>query len=212
MKQKKVKSMILCFALLFTMTGCADTTANSDVITDSQADEDTLSDGQNTPADTENDIRTETQTGSEIDADADTATETGNADDEDSLPNKASSDAEEPSAQEIMAYIEGYDGQTVTYDEVEWVDVPSDRATELGLSEYEDAGFCVYNETEELSELPLAASCVCTIFDWSNNYEYREVSAEELIEVLNEREGTRIPYTLTIQDHEVVAITEYYIP
>jgi hypothetical protein len=206
MKQKKIKSMILCFALLFTMTGCADTTANNDVITDSQVDEDTLSDGQNTQTDTENAIRTETQTDSETD------TETGNLDTEDSLPNEAASDTEEPSSQEIMAYIEGYDGQTVTYDEVEWVDVPSDRATELGLSEYEDAGFCVYNETEELSELPLAASCVCTIFDWSNNYEYREVSAEELIEVLNEREGTRIPYTLTIQDHEVVAITEYYIP
>jgi hypothetical protein len=151
MKPKKIKSMILCLALLFTMTGCA-------------------------------------------------ATETGNM------------DTEEPSDQEIMAYIEGYDGQTVTYDEVEWVDVPSDRATELGLSEYEDAGFCVYNETEELSELPLAAACVCTIFDWSNNYEYREVSAEELVEVLKEREGTRIPYSLTIQDHEVVAITECYVP
>jgi hypothetical protein len=208
MKQKKAKSMILCFALLLTMAGCADTTANSDVITDSQVDEDTLSDGQNTQADTENDIRTENRTDTETETD----TETGNMDDEDSLPNEAASDTEDTSAQEIMAYIEGYDGQTVTYDEVEWVDVPSDRATELGLSEYEDAGFCVYNETEELSELPLAATCVCTIFDWSNNYEYREVSAEELIEVLKEREGTRIPYTLTIQDDEVVAITEYYIP
>jgi hypothetical protein len=210
MKQKKAKSMILCFALLFTMTGCAATTANSDVSTDSQVDEDTLSDGQNTQTDTENDIRTENQADSETDADTDM--ETDNLDTEDPLPNEAASDTEEPSDQEIMAYIEGYDGQTVTYDEVEWVDVPSDRATELGLSEYEDAGFYVYNETEELSELPLAASCVCTIFDWSNNYEYREVSAEELVEVLNEREGTRIPYTLTIQDHEVVAITEYYIP
>jgi outer membrane murein-binding lipoprotein Lpp len=198
MKPKKIKSMILCLALLFTMAGCADTTANSNVITDSQADEDTLSDKQNTHTDTENAIRTETQADSETDTDANA--ETGNL------------DTEEQSAQEIMAYIEGYDGQTVTYDEVEWVDVPSDRATELGLSEYEDAGFCVYNETEELSELPLAAACVCTIFDWSNNYEYREVSAEELIEVLKEREGTRIPYTLTIQDHEVVAITECYVP
>jgi hypothetical protein len=206
MKQKKIKSMILCFALLFTMTGCADTTANNDVITDSQVDEDTLSDGQNTQADTENDVRTETQTDTEKD------TETSNLDTEDLLPNEAALDTEEQSDQEIMAYIEGCDGQTIQYDEVEWVDVPSDRATELGLSEYEDAGFCVYNETEELSELPLAAACVCTIFDWSNNYEYREISAEELIEVLKEREGTRIPYTLTIQNHEVVAITEYYIP
>jgi hypothetical protein len=143
---------------------------------------------------------------------ADTDAEMDNREDEESLTNGTSSSTENQTAQEIMAYIEAYDGQTVQYDEVEWVDVPSDRATELGLSEYEDAGFYVYNETEELSKFPLAASCVCTILDWSNNYEYREVSTEELSAVLKEREGTRIPYILTIQDHEVVAITECYVP
>jgi hypothetical protein len=127
----------------------------------------------------------------------------------------ATDDIPNADSQEVLAYIKGFDGKTIEFDEVEWVEIPSDRATELGLSEFDDSGFSVYNETEDTKELSVAEDCVYTILDRINNYEKTEITPNEFISVLDERDEQKsslTPYTLTIQDHEVISITEHYVP
>lgn len=115
----------------------------------------------------------------------------------------------------ILSYIKGFDGKNVTFDAVEWVEVPGERAAELGITEAgEPSGFHVYNETPEFREIPLAQDCVCKILDWSVSEEHIVVTARELLTILDDRKELRdiIPYHLTIQDGEIIEITEQYIP
>lgn len=117
----------------------------------------------------------------------------------------------------VLSYIKGFDGEVISFDAVEWVEVPSERAAELGLSEseWEDAGFCVYNEDTTLRELPLAKDCICEIYDWTVWEGYVTVSAEELLTILEERiemYSDITPYELTIQDGKIIRISEHYVP
>lgn len=79
-----------------------------------------------------------------------------------------------------LAYIRVFDGENMSFDAVEWVEVPGERAEELGITEDEwgAAGFYIYNEDTALSELPLARDCVCKILDWSISEDHITVSAE----------------------------------
>ena len=119
--------------------------------------------------------------------------------------------AAEPS-REVMVYIERLDA-FVSFDVVEWVTVPSERADELRITE-EDApsGFYVYNETERYEDLPVADTCSCKYLDWTDNYEQKEVTNIEMIRILENRKGTKIPYRLVIVNDQVVEITEQYVP
>ncbi len=114
---------------------------------------------------------------------------------------------------EKLAYIEGFDGETLVFDGVEWVQVPSGRAEALGITE-DDApsGFSVYNEEAVTEEMALAADCVCRLLDWTSDYAERQVTLEELADILEEREGTAIPYHITIKGNEITDIIEQYIP
>ncbi len=114
---------------------------------------------------------------------------------------------------EILVYIHEFDGATLAYDAIEWVQVPGERAAELGLTE-DDApsGFSIYNAESVTEELPLASDCTCTLLDWTANYVEMQVTTEELKDILAEREGTAIPYHLTIQGNEIIGITEQYVP
>lgn len=115
--------------------------------------------------------------------------------------------------EEFLAYIKDFDSRTVTFDAVEWVTVPGKRASELGIErEHMDSGFYVYNEEPSLAMLPAAENCVCSILNWTDSYEPIEVTAEEFSSVLKEREGTNIPYHLTVKNQEIVHIQEQYIP
>ena len=114
---------------------------------------------------------------------------------------------------ERLVYVEGFDGVTLTFDEVEWVVVPGTRAMELGISP-DDApsGFQVYNEQAFREELPLDADCVCTVLNWTGNYSSMQVTPKELQEIFAEREGIRIPYQITVSQGKIVAISEHYVP
>lgn len=117
---------------------------------------------------------------------------------------------------EMMVYIEDFDGEMLTFDRVEWVEVPGERAAELGITE-DDApsGFNVYNEAVEMEEAILASDCVCSVLDWTGNYVRTQVMPEELRDILTERRelyGAMIPYHVTIRDGEVVSILEQYVP
>ncbi|MCM1214590.1 MAG: M56 family metallopeptidase [Lachnospiraceae bacterium] len=114
---------------------------------------------------------------------------------------------------ERLVYIENFDGKTLAFDEVEWVEVPGERAVELGLTE-DDApsGFSVYNEDAETEELNLADNCVCTLLDWIGNYAEMQVTPEELAEILTQRDAPGIPYHLTVEGNEITGISEQYVP
>lgn len=112
---------------------------------------------------------------------------------------------------EIMVYVESFDGEVIAFDQVEWITFPSDRATELGITD-PGGGFEVLNEEVLIQELSVAENCTYNILDWTGNYAPIEVTGEELIGLLQEREGLPIPYRLTIKENEVVGIKEQYIP
>jgi len=114
---------------------------------------------------------------------------------------------------EKLAYIEEFDGEKMVFDEVEWVQVPGERAAELGITE-DDApsGFGVYNEETVREEISLAGDCTCTLLDWTSNYAEMQVTPEELTDILAEREGMPVPYHITVRNNEVISITEQYVP
>ena len=111
----------------------------------------------------------------------------------------------------IMYYIKSIDDKNITVDAVEWVDVPSRRAAELEIEENE-SGFFIYNEEELLETLALTEDCKCTILDWTDSFVPKDVTMEELLNILTEREGTETPYILTIKNSEIVEFIEQYVP
>lgn len=110
-----------------------------------------------------------------------------------------------------MYYIRSIDDKNITVDAVEWVDVPGRRAAELGIEENE-SGFFIYNEEELLETLALTEDCKCTILDWTDSFVPKDVTMEELLNILTEREGTETPYILTIKNSEIVEFIEQYVP
>lgn len=114
---------------------------------------------------------------------------------------------------ELLAYIDRLDSTTLSFDIVEWVTVPGERATELGIT-VDDApsGFSIYNENVMIEELPLADNCVYRLLNWTDNYVQKDVTKEEMVSILAERKGTNIPYHLMIENNEISAITEQYVP
>ena len=113
----------------------------------------------------------------------------------------------------VLAYISNFDGRNLSFDEVEWVEVPSNRAKELDIEEqYLDSGFYIHNETSDLKTLPVASDCICKILDWYDSYAPKEIDTEELPAVLEERKAPNIPYLLTVQDQKIIHIEEHYVP
>lgn len=107
---------------------------------------------------------------------------------------------------QVLVYIRSVDGRTITADPVEWIDIPSDRARELGIQD-DEAGNMVYNEEETLETFVLAEDCNCAVRDWSkepDSDDIMHVTLEELLDILAERDGIETPYLLTIENGEVV--------
>lgn len=114
---------------------------------------------------------------------------------------------------EEMVYIVWLRGRSCAFDPVEWVEVPGERADELGITE-EDApsGFYVYNETIDFDKRPVDDNCRFQILDWENNYEPKNVTKEEMEQILEERKDLNIPYKIRIDNNYITAVTEQYIP
>ena len=113
----------------------------------------------------------------------------------------------------ILYYIRYVDGLSLTVDAVEWIDVPGRLFAELGLDEKSaGSGFLLYNEEEKPVTYALAEDCICTVLDWTGDFEQRDVMVEELLQILTEREGMEIPYNLTIVDDVILAFSEQYVP
>ena len=110
----------------------------------------------------------------------------------------------------VLAYIHGCDRETLSFDEVEWVETPSARATELGV--VADGGFYIHNEEELVEELPLAGNCVFIVCDWEDSYEQKQVSLSGFLRILEERKAAPTPYHLELSDGKIITVTEQYVP
>ena len=114
---------------------------------------------------------------------------------------------------EEMVYIDWLRGRSCAFDPVEWVEVPGERADELGITEEDaPAGFYVYNESIDFDKRPVDDNCRFQILDWENNYEPKHVTREEMEQILEERKDLNIPYKLRIENNYITAVTEQYVP
>ena len=113
----------------------------------------------------------------------------------------------------IYAYVRELTDGKLTFDRVEWVTVPGERAEELGITE-DDApsGFLIYNSGDTQELLGVAGKCVYTVLDWSDSFEARAVNEREFQKVLGDRVGRDVPYILTVRDGVIVQVEEKYVP
>lgn len=113
----------------------------------------------------------------------------------------------------LLAYLKELDYSFLTFDKVEWVHVPSDRATALGITD-QDApnGFYIHNQVHALENLALSQDCTCSILNWGETVVQQSVTIPELMELFQERAGANIPYELTVENNEIVEIRECYVP
>ena len=113
----------------------------------------------------------------------------------------------------FMGYIQEVQNGKITIDAIEWVTVPGERADELGITNADAPnGFTIYNAESAVDEYNIADSCEIHILDWYNNYEPKQVDLAGFNDILEQRSGLPIPYTVTIENGSVVSIEEHYIP
>ena len=114
---------------------------------------------------------------------------------------------------ELCAYIRGLTDGELTFDRVEWVTVPGQRAHELGITE-DDApsGFVIHNASEREETLRLSDDCGYSVLDWEDSFNVRNVSEHDFMKLLAEREGRDVPYILTVRDGVIVEVDEKYVP
>lgn len=124
------------------------------------------------------------------------------------IPNSTKS---ETSNRTIIGYINEIHNGTVSFDEIEWVTVPSERATELGIADAPN-GFYIHNKESVTAEYDIADNCVICILDWENNFATKQIELVNFIDIHEQRGGVLIPYTLTIENGKVINIEEHYIP
>lgn len=119
-----------------------------------------------------------------------------------------------------LVYVDAFNGNSLKYDVVEWIEVPGSRATELGITDDEAPnGFYIYNEEMLSKELPISENIIYSIIGMGNgDLTHLEVTKEEMAAFFEERRNEeaelemRYPYHLTIENGEIVIIEEQYIP
>ena len=116
---------------------------------------------------------------------------------------------------EQHAYLDGFDGKTLLCDPVEWIEVPGERANELGLTD-EDApnGFVLYNEQDAALSYPVSDTCAYTVLDGADSFKPTAVDGAGFRDTLTRRieQGIAVPYIITVQENEVIAVQEQYVP
>ena len=101
----------------------------------------------------------------------------------------------------------------LSFDEIEWVNVPSERATELGITDDKAPnGFYIYNEDTVTAECDISDNCGIRILDWDDNFTPKQIELADFTDILNQRSGVSVPYTLTIENGKVIDIEEHYVP
>lgn len=116
---------------------------------------------------------------------------------------------------ETMAYMKAAENGSISFDRVEWVQVPSSRAKELGITEKDGpGGFFVYNQEEITEKYSLSSGCSIKLLDWEDSYTPIEISADDFFKLLEERgaQNEFIPYTMSVENGEITRIEEHYVP
>ena len=117
----------------------------------------------------------------------------------------------ESSNKTIIGYIKKFQDDMVLFDEIEWVTVPSARATELDITDAPN-GFYIHNAESVITEYDIADNCMISILDWEDNFVTKQIELVNFSDILQQRNNTLIPYILTIEDGNVINIEEHYIP
>lgn len=114
--------------------------------------------------------------------------------------------------QEVLVRITGFDKHGISFDAVEWIQVPSERSDKLHVDNSVDApnGYIVYNAEELTEELPFAENCSCLLLD-PHYVTFAPVTLEELLADLTENHKHTL-YHLRIQDGKIVQVREQYEP
>ena len=119
----------------------------------------------------------------------------------------------ETGSKTIIGYIDECRDGVLTFDEIEWVNVPSERATELGITDDKAPnGFYIYNEDTATAEYDIADNCVIRFLDWDDNFTPKQIELAGFNDILDQRSGVSVPYTLTIENGKVIGIEEHYVP
>lgn len=113
----------------------------------------------------------------------------------------------------LLAYLKELDGSFLTFDQVEWINVPSDRAAALGITDRDAPnGFYIHDPVHASEMLTLSQDCTCSILNWDENFVQQSVTIPELMELFKDRTGTNIPYELTVENNVITEIQECYVP
>ncbi len=113
-----------------------------------------------------------------------------------------------------LAYIVDFELSTksLIIDEVEWIEESDkERIKELGLDVEKDlpTGFMIYDETQKAESIKLAENAEFFLVNHENIAKPKQVEEKEFISYLAVGKG---PYDLTIEDGQVVKVSEKYTP
>ncbi len=111
----------------------------------------------------------------------------------------------------IFAYIQSITETDMTFDTIEMVDVPSDRATELGITDAPNP-YYIHNESATTETLPFADNCTFHIYEWPMEViQHTALSRDEFITDWGAH-SVSLLYQVTIEGGEIIDIQEQYIP
>jgi hypothetical protein len=117
-----------------------------------------------------------------------------------------------------LGYIDSFNikSQTFNFDEVEWITLQNTkRINELHLDteKYFPSGFYVYNPDESFVIYKVSDKTIYQLENPSDLSKFVNVNREEFSKYLETHKNPNIiPYTITIQNGNVILVKEHYIP
>lgn len=115
------------------------------------------------------------------------------------------------------------DGDTIYFDEVEWITHENkERIKELGLSSQRDMpnGYYIYNPAGDIVAYEVDVKTVYNFIDWHTDFvnegddrNYSTTSYEEFIRYLDSytNKAIKVPFWLEIKEESVISITEQFV-
>lgn len=112
----------------------------------------------------------------------------------------------------ILTRITEIDKSSLSYDEVEWVNVTGERATELGLHMGNvPAEIYIYDEMEEIKEAVFAEDCEFLAVNGMNHDKLICLGKEQMVRRVKRERDEKMVYYLVIEDGEIVKLQEQYV-
>ena len=111
-----------------------------------------------------------------------------------------------------LVYVHGLADGLLTYDRVEWVDIPSERADVLNLSPSDRSNgmFNIYNEHSVLETAPISETTVYRVLDWNSPSELIVDSQAAFLSNLEIYQPCLCE--VEIENGAIITITQRYLP